>query len=1043
MKKLLTILLFIISLTGMGQSIVNRATQSSTVSDSRLQAFYNLYVPRYPDTTSASIPFNPPFGQGPLGLDSCGAIIFTYDVNNFWVRACSPKRWVRVDGVQALPDGVYSGGDVGYTGTGLDFFETAATYVLNHVILTSPTVSPITLDPSDPTFGRIDLIGLGPTGPVKITGVPAASPQEPSYNPQVFIRRAAVLVQAGATTPVITTSIIYDENLGLPTEWTATSGGTTNFNNTAFPYHLTKYANTTAITTSQYISFAFNDTVNSGPRGSIVGFIRLASTMPDNQNLNIQLYYQGLPVSIVLPFTSYGMFRNVSAQYQPVIFPMPSFGAANIIFDEIRIIPTGSGTFTQFGADFFQFQSGFSPVSAPKYRFGLEDNILIDPRAVDFNNTNFYFNNINKFISVVSTTSDTAFAVRRQSGSDLLRIDGSTGTTYVFQLFGGNPADPSITVAADGTRISNSHFLSFGNLADIKAFQYPLFVRRGYPAININPELNGALALDNDTTGAQNSDSVLLHQFSVRYTSSVTNVSTEKLYVTGSGAIWNKSTPHASANTDSILIKQNGFIKYRTAAELGIGGAANLQAVTTVGHTTTTQIDANGINVVPSTPVAPDWVTALTYVTNGIGWGGEVVIREFGDGTGDYVGIQTLPLTALRTQNLPDQDGTFAMLEDTTSVLATKWYVNSVAGGGGFVGVTNVAGVNANGFSWSIATPTSTPSMTLSTSVTTGQLIYANSGALTGSANLTWVNATSRLGIGATGAAYLSLAPSTTSQASLNLGNAGTAPTSPNNSDVWVSANEIFARLNGVTTQISHQSSTGVLSAIGTANQVNVSGATGNVTFSLPQSIATTSTPTFQRVTLSGAAATANAILTSHTDPAAAAGVLTNNGTRLAFSFATTYKRFALTNDVAPTNGQIPIGNGTDYTVSSISPANNVVVITNGAGSIALGLNMTPQTLTDGATITWNAANGFNATVTLGGTGRTLSRSNWVAGGTYTLKIVQDGTGSRTITTWPAGIRWPSGTAPTLSTTAGAINIVSFYYDGVIVAGAYQSGAYQ
>jgi hypothetical protein len=45
------------------------------------------------------------------------------------------------------------------------------------------------------------------------------------------------------------------------------------------------------------------------------------------------------------------------------------------------------------------------------------------------------------------------------------------------------------------------------------------------------------------------------------------------------------------------------------------------------------------------------------------------------------------------------------------------------------------------------------------------------------------------------------------------------------------------------------------------------------------------------------------------------------------------------------------------------------------------------------------------------------------------LKVVQDGTGSRTIT-WPATVKWPEATAPTLTTTAAGIDIVAFYWDG-------------
>jgi len=45
------------------------------------------------------------------------------------------------------------------------------------------------------------------------------------------------------------------------------------------------------------------------------------------------------------------------------------------------------------------------------------------------------------------------------------------------------------------------------------------------------------------------------------------------------------------------------------------------------------------------------------------------------------------------------------------------------------------------------------------------------------------------------------------------------------------------------------------------------------------------------------------------------------------------------------------------------------------------------------------------------------------------LKVVQDGTGSRTVT-WPGTVKWSGGTAPTLTTSADAIDIITFYYDG-------------
>ena len=45
--------------------------------------------------------------------------------------------------------------------------------------------------------------------------------------------------------------------------------------------------------------------------------------------------------------------------------------------------------------------------------------------------------------------------------------------------------------------------------------------------------------------------------------------------------------------------------------------------------------------------------------------------------------------------------------------------------------------------------------------------------------------------------------------------------------------------------------------------------------------------------------------------------------------------------------------------------------------------------------------------------------------GAFTLVLAQDGTGSR-IATWPASVIWPSGTAPTLTTTASRYDTLNF-----------------
>jgi hypothetical protein len=85
-----------------------------------------------------------------------------------------------------------------------------------------------------------------------------------------------------------------------------------------------------------------------------------------------------------------------------------------------------------------------------------------------------------------------------------------------------------------------------------------------------------------------------------------------------------------------------------------------------------------------------------------------------------------------------------------------------------------------------------------------------------------------------------------------------------------------------------------------------------------------------------------------------------------------------------------------------------------------------PQTLTDAAPTAWDMSLGYNAKWTLGAS-RTLSTpTNPVVGMTYCLNVIQDGTGSRTVT-WPSGFDWGTTGAPTLTTTASKRDRITLF----------------
>jgi hypothetical protein len=83
-------------------------------------------------------------------------------------------------------------------------------------------------------------------------------------------------------------------------------------------------------------------------------------------------------------------------------------------------------------------------------------------------------------------------------------------------------------------------------------------------------------------------------------------------------------------------------------------------------------------------------------------------------------------------------------------------------------------------------------------------------------------------------------------------------------------------------------------------------------------------------------------------------------------------------------------------------------------------------------TIDWSTAADRTITLTGNITSFTFTAPVLTAGyiKRLTLRLTQDGTGSRTATGWPASVKFAGGTSPTLTTTASKSDIITFDYDG-------------
>ena len=87
------------------------------------------------------------------------------------------------------------------------------------------------------------------------------------------------------------------------------------------------------------------------------------------------------------------------------------------------------------------------------------------------------------------------------------------------------------------------------------------------------------------------------------------------------------------------------------------------------------------------------------------------------------------------------------------------------------------------------------------------------------------------------------------------------------------------------------------------------------------------------------------------------------------------------------------------------------------------------STLTDGSTIDWNAATQDVCKVTLAGNRTLNAPTNPTTGQFISLLVIQDSTGSRTLT-FNAIYEFKDDTAPTLTTTASKGDVFVFRYNG-------------
>ena len=280
------------------------------------------------------------------------------------------------------------------------------------------------------------------------------------------------------------------------------------------------------------------------------------------------------------------------------------------------------------------------------------------------------------------------------------------------------------------------------------------------------------------------------------------------------------------------------------------------------------------------------------------------------------------------------------IVQNGVTVQTTTGSIASGTGGS----VMSVAVASANGFSGTVANPTTTPDITIGTTVT-GMLKGSGSGLTSAVANTDYQSPIALTTTGSSGAATFDGTTLNIPQYTGGGGGSGTVT-----SVSVVSANGFGGSVATATTTPAitvTTSITGLLKGNGTA----MSAASAGTDYQAPITLTTTGTSgaaTFVGNTLNipqytsgggsgtvtSVAATVPAFLSVTGSPITTSGTLAISYSGTALPIANGGTGITTT----PTNGQLLIGNGTGYSLATLTQGSNIT-ITNGAGTITIAGN--------------------------------------------------------------------------------------------------------
>jgi hypothetical protein len=346
-------------------------------------------------------------------------------------------------------------GTVNYL-SGTTYDITPLTYLIQGIVYNVPLATQVVLLTGDTLYDRIDVIYADISGNTGVLiGEPADSPVKPIIDTLTQVELTFVSIPANSSTPAgVTTTLVYDEFTGPPTEWTFTTNAPTKIsaNATNQVYSGSKSIRLLAATTTNYFEMSASTVFDSTTQNTIQFAIRNNIVWPTGQAIRVNLYSStGVLIggTISLINGAYGFSSTNITSWQLINIPISAFAPSTALFSKLRFTVFGSGVNqTNVNIDYIRMITGVPTTAAfPNWRY-IKGDLATTIDATTPNNTL----TISGGTNIGSRVTGTNTLVIDMDPN--IRLTGLTATTISATTYQGLPISNNFYTT--GATISNN-----------------------------------------------------------------------------------------------------------------------------------------------------------------------------------------------------------------------------------------------------------------------------------------------------------------------------------------------------------------------------------------------------------------------------------------------------------------------------------------------------------------------------------------------------------------------------------------------------------